>query len=58
MLDKVMTFVLDMKNILSIGALAMFVYCTVTGLISGDDAFTIILMTFSFFLGSKTKTVT
>ena len=56
-LDKFLTFFLDMKNILSIGALGVFVYCTVTGLIDGQDAFTVILMTFSFFLGSKSKSL-
>ena len=50
-MTKLLDFILDMKNILSLGALAMFIYCTVTGLISGEQAFAVILMTFSFFLG-------
>lgn len=56
-MDKVLNFIFDMKNILSLNAAVVFSYLTVTGKLDAQDAFTIILMVFTFFLGSKVKKV-
>lgn len=55
-LNKVLEFFLDMKNILSLGALYVFIYAVQTGLFDNDQSYSIVLMTFTFFLGFKVGT--
>lgn len=52
-ITRILDYVLDIKNDLSIGALILLFKCVNLGLISGEQAFSVILMTFTFFLGAK-----
>lgn len=54
-LEKVTDFIFDIKNILSIGALVLLFQCVNLGIISGENAFAVILMTFTYFLGANSK---
>ena len=53
MLDRIIEFVLDMKNILSFGVLVVFMTLALNGTLEIEQSYNIILMTFTFFLGYK-----
>ena len=52
-MKKVIQNIFKVKSLMSLACIGLLWYCTVTGKIEGSDAFSVILMVFTYYFNKK-----